>query len=73
MMRGLALSYETLFTFNDSNGRFFDLPSANVAEGFFAIGRLLRGLGTRPTLRPVSGKLLEERGLYLSWLYKEQG
>lgn len=33
VMGSLCLSYETLITFDDDDGRFLNLPFADVAEG----------------------------------------
>lgn len=56
----LALRDETLVTFDDGNGGVFDLPFADVAEGFTADGCLLGRLGGCPPICPVVCELLDE-------------
>jgi len=69
VVSGLALCHETLVTLDDSNGRFFNLPLTDVAEGLFAIGRLLGSLRACPPVRPIISELFNEGSLDLSCLY----
>lgn len=65
----LALRDETLVAVNDRDGRIFDIPFADIAEGLTPDGCLLRGLGGCPSVSPVVSELLNERSLDLGGLW----
>jgi hypothetical protein len=60
---GLTLGDETFVAINEDGVAVLYLPFADVAEGLSPYGSLLGGFGGCPSLRPVVGKLLEERCL----------
>ena len=60
MVSGLALSNETGVAFDYDGGRLFDLPLADVTEGFPTDRRLLCCLRGCPPAGPVFLKLFNE-------------
>lgn len=69
VVSGLGLCYKTLVAFNDDSGRFFNLPLANIAEGFTANWSLLCGFRGCPPVCPILSELFKERCLDGSGLY----
>jgi len=49
MMGSFAFRDETFVTFNDGNGRVFDFPFADIAEGLATNGSLLGSFRRSPT------------------------
>jgi hypothetical protein len=61
VVRRDTLCDETMIALNDSGGRFFDRPFANVGESFTANRGLLSGLRGSPPVFPTVSELLKKR------------